>query len=125
MLASQITQENIKEFVILFYTKILNDEKIAHYFTDMLGDDMNNAQWQEHIDILIDFWSSMVLNGDNYTGSPFAPHEDMNLTMEDFTQWMLILDATLNEVYEYEASKPIREIGIIMSKNFLKQLGVM
>lgn len=122
MLATQITKDNIKEFVILFYTKILDDQQIGHFFIDILGDDINNNQWQEHIDILIDFWASMLLQDNNYTGSPFAPHAKMKLQKADFDHWQILLDETLNEIYEIHTSKPFKEIGQIMSKNFLAKL---
>ena len=122
MLYTTIDKDNISKFVLLFYTNVIKDKAIGHFFTDILGNDLNNKQWKEHIDILTDFWAAMILGEDNYTGSPFAPHSTMKLHKKDFDQWMSVLSNTLDTLYEYQTAQPYRQIGAIMSKNFLKNL---
>lgn len=124
MLEQTITDENIRKFVVLFYSKTIEDKVIGHYFVDILGEDLTNKEWSEHIDILTDFWASMILGRDNYSGSPFSPHIQMQLKREDFQRWLEVLDETLNEIYERKASEPFREIGTVISRNFMRNLGL-
>lgn len=118
----EITKDNIELFVKRFYENAIENEQIGHFFTNILGEDLNNKAWQEHMDILIDFWSSMVLKEENYTGSAFAPHAKMKLCKADFTCWQKILDNTLDEFYDTKNAEQFKEIGIVMSKNFLRRL---
>ena len=121
----EINQKNINEFVVLFYTNIIKDEKVGPFFIEILGEDINNTKWQTHIELLTDFWASMLLNDDNYSGSPFAPHVSMKaLKRETFQRWIEILDETLNTLYEEETSKTFKQIGQIMSRNFMRNLGL-
>lgn len=124
MLQKEITPENIKLFVVTFYTKTIQDEKIGHYFSEILGDDITNKAWLEHIDILTDFWSSMLLGEKSYRGSPFAPHIAMNLKREDFKQWLILLEETLDEIYENKTSQPFIQIGHVISTNFMRNLNL-
>lgn len=125
MLEKSINAENINTFVLSFYTKVMEDEKIGHFFTDILGDDLNNKQWQAHIEILCDFWESMTCGGSSYRGSPFAPHVKlMGLTQESFETWLRIFFETLDEIYEVDVSVPFKEAGSIMAQNFMRNLRI-
>ncbi len=124
MLANTITEKNIEKFVILFYTNIIKDEEVGPFFTDILGKDINNQLWQDHIELLCDFWCSMTLEHNSYRGSPFAPHATMKLKRETFERWLVILDETLCEVYDKETGRIFKETGAIMSKNFMRNLGL-
>ncbi len=125
MLANKITEKNIEAFVILFYTNIIKDKEVGPFFTDILGEDINNNTWQDHIELLCDFWCSMTLEHNSYRGSPFAPHATMTgLKKETFVRWLEILDETLDNIYEKETSEIFRQTGAIMSKNFMRNLGL-
>lgn len=125
MLENSITSSNINIFVVKFYEKVMLDEKIGKFFTDILGKEISNEAWSEHIDLLCDFWESMLIGGSSYRGSPFTPHIGMQgLTDESFKQWLKIFFETLDEIYEKETSLKFKEVGTIMAQNFMKNLGL-
>jgi len=125
MLEKNITEENIEKFVINFYTKILKDDIVGPFFIDILGDDMNNKKWQEHIETLCDFWASVTLGHRSYVGSPFAPHRQIQgLEKETFYRWLEIFFETLDEIYEQDISLKFKETGSIMAQNFMRNLRI-
>ena len=63
-----ITKENINEMVISFYSKILKENNdVAKVFISKLGDNLQNDEWKEHINILTNFWAMIGLQDQNYT----------------------------------------------------------
>ena len=121
----QITRENIAVFVVKFYENILEDKEVGPFFIDILGDDIQNKKWQEHIEILIEFWGSMLIQDGDYIGSFFEPHEKMiGLKKETFAQWLMILDVTLEEIYDEKCSQEFRKLGQVISKSFIKNLNL-
>jgi len=122
---SKIDENNIRIFVIDFYKRIIEDKEVGPFFIDILGDDINNKKWQEHIDTLCDFWSSMILKTNNYVGSPFAPHTTLKgLKKETFNQWLKILDECVDNIYDKNCAKQFKTIGNIISENFMEKLGI-
>jgi hemoglobin len=122
---TEVTRENIEVFVVKFYEAIMEDKEVGPFFIDILGDDINNSKWQEHIEILIEFWCAMILKEGDYYGSPFSPHADMSgLKRITFVRWLEILDVVLADIYEPAPAKQIREVGEIICNNFMQRLGL-
>ena len=56
---------------------------------------------------------------------PLAPHAMMHgLTQESFKSWLEILESTTQSIYDEEQAKIFMNIGEIMSKNFMRNLGI-
>lgn len=125
MLNKTITEENIKIFVITFYTKIMKNEIVGPFFIEILGDDMKNQKWEEHITVLCNFWALVTLDKRVYRGSPFPPHARMKgLKRETFEKWLEIFFETLDEMYEEETSLIFKKNGSIMAQNFMRNLRI-
>ena len=122
-LQNTITRENLETLITLFYHQALKDEQIGHYFKVELGEDLNNAEWIKHIDILIDFWASIFINDPAYGSDPYGPHFTLvGLSSEDFTSWVTLFSQTASEVYTEEIAQQFKEKGIEYSKDFMKKL---
>ncbi len=107
----------------LFYHKALVDDKIGHYFILELGDDINNEEWEKHISILVDFWSSVFINYPHYYSDPYGPHFTItDLKSEDFVVWIDIFLITATEVYTPDIVTKFKEKAIFYSKDFIDRL---
>ena len=125
MLENEITKENIEKMVLIFYRKILKDDLVAPFFVAKLGDDMKNEYWKPHLEILINFWSSMTLGEGTYTGNPFAPHTQLGaLTREVFEQWLELFFKTLDEVYAPHIGNIFKERSMAIAGNFMRNLRI-
>ena len=72
--AKTINREHIEKMVLIFYRKVLKDEIVGPFFIAKLGDDIESDYWKPHIELLVNFWSSMILQEDSYHGNPMRPH---------------------------------------------------
>jgi hemoglobin len=126
MHANKITRETIETMVLSFYRKILKDDTVGPFFVAKLGDDMSNEYWKPHLEILINFWSSMMLGDSSYRGNPFAPHMSLGeLNREVFEQWLKLFFETLDEIYEPQVADVFKERSTIIAGNFMRNLRIV
>jgi len=124
-LENRITKENIETLVTLFYHKAMKDEHIGHYFLLELGEDIENEEWKEHIEILVNFWATVFLEEPLYFSDPYGPHFTIvGLKKEDFTHWIGLFSQTADEVYIPEIADLFKEKGIYYSKDFIQRLSL-
>ena len=118
-----ITRDNLENLVSMFYHKAMRDEQIGHYFVLELGEDIENDDWIEHIDILVDFWASVFLGDTLYKSDPFGPHFSIsNLKPTDFKQWVMLFSQTADQLYTPEIATQFKEKSIYYSEDFIQRL---
>ena len=109
--------------VTLFYHKAMKNEEIGHYFVLELGDDIENEEWKDHIDTLVNFWTTVFLDEELYFSDPYGPHFTIvGLKQEDFTHWIKLFSETAEELYTPEIAEQFKEKGIYYSKDFIQRL---
>jgi hemoglobin len=80
---------------------------------------MNSEKWLTHLDILTNFWASLLLKDKSYRSSPIQAHLGMDgLGEEDFEQWLTLFSICSNKVY----SDDIANIFIKYAKNTAKSI---
>jgi len=118
-----ITKQNINEMVLKFYTKILKeDNDVSKVFVSKLGDDLNNDQWKEHIDILTNFWAMIALQEENYHGNPMMAHFDLPLTRDMFGSWLVMFFETIDSLYEDNLGMVFKSRAQNIAGNFMRNL---
>ncbi len=73
--AEGVSEALIRRLVHTFYGRVLEDPDLGPIFTAALS-----HRWDEHLDTMVDFWSSVVLRTGRYTGKPHVAHVDLALT---------------------------------------------
>ena len=73
-LHKSINEENIEILVRSFYSEVLKDTTLAPFFIAILGEDIQNKKWEEHLLLLREFWKFVALGYDEYKGNPLQPH---------------------------------------------------
>ena len=103
-----------------FYERAIEDEVLAPFFIDEIGDDITSEDWDEHIELLADFWLAKILGEDTYYGSFVGAHVKMpHLKAETFTRWLELFSVTADEVYIPEIAEVFKKKGEQFSKQFL------
>lgn len=101
------TQEDLYVLVDEFYKKLLSDEKISYIFTDLV-----KIKLEEHLPILVTFWSQSLLGTGGYVNNLTQIHLDIDkkehLTAELFDIWMSHFNAAVDENFEGEKSEKIK-----------------
>ena len=124
-LASTVNRENIEIMVNTFYRKVLKDELVGPFFIAKLGDDMQNDHWQPHIELLINFWSSMILHDASYNGNPMRPHFFIGeLSQGVFKQWLVLFFETIDSIFIPKLGAEFKERSEMIAGNFMRNLQI-
>ena len=88
------TRQDIELVVNEFYSKILKDELIAFFFTDVA-----NLDFEKHLPAMHDFWESIIFGKSKYNGNPMIKHFALNRKEEmkaiHFERWLKLWEETL------------------------------
>ena len=83
-------EEAIDRMVRRFYAKGDLDPLLGPIFRAI-------PEFEEHIGIIVDFWSRQLLGTDRYNGRPFPPHWKLPIEPEHFDRWMELFTETAHE----------------------------
>lgn len=77
-----------------FYGRVRQDPDLGPVFNDAVGD------WDHHLGVLADFWSSVMLTTGRYKGNPMAVHMQHAARIPSgmFGRWLTIWTQTTNEM---------------------------
>jgi hemoglobin len=107
-----------------FYKKLLNDNRINYIFTDVV-----KIKIEEHLPILVTFWSQMILGTGGYTNNLTDIHLKVDklkhLTPELFEIWINHFNQTVNENFEGKNANEIKlqakNLSILLQIKIAKQ----
>lgn len=90
-----------------FYKKLLSDDAISSIFTDVV-----KIKIEEHLPILVTFWSQAILGTGGYTNNLTQIHLDINskeyLSPELFKIWLNHFNSSVDENFKGEKSEQIK-----------------
>lgn len=89
----QLTEESLDEVVRAFYGRVRQDPELGPIFNGAVHD------WEEHLQTLASFWSSVMLTTGRYKGNPMAVHlkhvEAISPAL--FDRWLALWRETTDE----------------------------
>ncbi len=92
-------QDDLYKVVDEFYKKLLADEAISYIFTDVV-----KVKLEEHLPILVSFWSQSILGTGGYFNNLTQIHLDVNaksyLSKELFEIWLHHFETAIDENYQ-------------------------
>lgn len=80
----------IDRLVRRFYAKGDRDALLGPVFRAI-------PEFDDHIGVIVDFWSRQLLGTDRYQGRPFPPHWKLSIEPEHFDRWMALFSETARE----------------------------
>ncbi len=83
-IAGNITEKEIATLVDRFYDGIRADERLGPLFDAAIED------WDQHLQIMRDFWSAALLRTSRYHGCVMSAHFRLPIAAEDFDRWLLL-----------------------------------
>lgn len=96
-----ITEEMIKELVDKFYTSVRQDALLGPIFADKI---QNN--WDEHLNTMYNFWSSIALTTGRYKGQPLLKHLNLpKLEEHHFIRWITLFTKNAHEICPKDAAE--------------------
>ena len=80
--------------------------------------------WPAHMDILVRFWSSVLLRAGTYRGNPMAVHQPLALGEEHFARWLALWEQTAREVLPRDQAQHVSEIAQRIGRSLRIGLGI-
>ena len=115
--SDKVTRENIKEMVANFYAKVREHRDLSHIFKKFIG--KSEAAWDEHIELIADFWATRIINDGKYEGRPLFKHIKMpHFPRERFADWLALFESALSEAYTPQAAEPFLAMARGMAERF-------
>jgi hemoglobin len=105
--------EDIKLLVETFYGKIRRDEMLADIFNNKIED-----RWPQHMEKMVRFWQTVLLEEHTYHGSPFLPHAGLPVEKAHFNQWLTTFYETVDTLFEGEKATRAKWQGQRMAEMF-------
>lgn len=100
-------QDDLYRLVDAFYQKLLADPAISYIFTDVV-----KIHLEEHLPILVTFWSQALLGTGGYSRNLTQIHLDISakeyLTPELFNIWLGHFDKTVDELFRGTNAEKIK-----------------
>jgi len=95
------SREDVELLVNKFYGKVIKDDVIGFFFTDVAKIELN-----KHLPKMYNFWESILLGNPVYEGNPMRVHFPINevaaLEERHFNRWLQIWEETAHENFEGE-----------------------
>lgn len=97
-------REDIKILVDAFYEKVLKDQEIGFYFTEIA-----KINLEEHLHKMYDFWENALFYNGSYKGNLIEVHSKINhqekIENKHFTKWLTLFNETLDSFFEGEKTE--------------------
>ena len=101
-------REDLLRLLTQFYKKLLADESISYLFTDVAKINLDH-----HLDILVNFWDSLLFQSDTYRKNAMQPHMILHqkspLQKHHFETWLRYFNETVDELFEGETASLAKE----------------
>lgn len=112
--ASVIDDAAINRLVRAFYARVRKDLELGPIFEIAIGD-----HWDRHLDLMTDFWSSVMLTSGRYSGNPMVKHiRQQAIRPAHFTRWLALFDDTARQLF----TRNCAESFIVKAHNIARSL---
>lgn len=102
-----VTEQSIRKMVETFYGQIRDDALLGPVFNTAL-----EGVWPEHLERMVDFWSTLLLGTKNFAGKVFSKHMAMEgITQEHFVRWLSLFRQTVNAMFRDPAATELLDIA--------------
>lgn len=112
-----ITEAEIASLVDHFYAKVRLDPQIGPIFNEEV------ANWDAHLALLKDFWSSVLLASGRYKGNPLLAHLGLPIEERYFARWLTLFSETANEVMTVRQAEVVTQKANLIAVNMKRVFG--
>lgn len=91
-------RDDLEELLTVFYSRLLEDESLRHFFTTVIPLDMAH-----HLPLITDFWEAVVFGRHTYSKNVMAVHQHINhlstIQPEHLDKWVMVFNQTLDALF--------------------------
>ena len=111
------TRADVELLVNSFYEKVNKDSLLAPVFA--------HVHWPEHLPVMYQFWSSMLLGEQSYQGNPFQKHMNLKIGAEHFNRWVELFLLTVDEHFIGEKAIEVKARAQHIANVFQYKMGLL
>jgi hemoglobin len=112
-----LEREDVRILVDKFYDKVKFDELLQPVFS--------HVDWPQHLPIMYNFWSSMLLGDQSYSGNPLQKHLPLPIAKNHFSRWLALFKKTVDENFEGEKAEEVKTRADSIAKIFQFKMGLV
>ncbi|CAN5425236.1 hypothetical protein BH09BAC3_BH09BAC3_06430 [soil metagenome] len=112
-----LTRQDIEVLVNKFYEKVKSDP--------LLGPQFISVNWVDHLPVMYNFWSSMMLGDQTYHGNPFQKHVSLPINRQHFAKWLDFFLQTVDEEFHGEKADEIKTRAQSIAGVFQHKMGLL
>ena len=94
-----LSADDVKILVDSFYDKVVKDDLIAKYFTEIA-----KVNWATHMPQMYAFWNGVLLGEPGFTGRPMMKHIKVHyqepIESQHIDRWIQLWHETLDALFE-------------------------
>lgn len=92
----QLSEQDLAKLIPEFYARVRADPVLGPVFNRAIAD------WDEHLEKLQAFWSSIMLTSGRYKGQPMVAHlrHEGTMTMANFDRWLALWRRTTGDLLD-------------------------
>jgi len=109
-------REDIISIMRVFYERLLKDNRINFFFTQVTHVDQN---LEEHFELLATFWEQSLFMKGGYFNNMFQIHKEIHqkqaINIEHFEIWLDYFNQTIDEKYKGEKSEQMKTQALSMA----------
>lgn len=119
--------EDVQEMVDAFYEKVRADDILGVIF-----DQIASVNWQVHLPLMYQFWSTVLLHREGYRGNPVEVHVRFDAEMRfehgvglervDFERWLQLFRETIDERFNGRRAEMAKRGAERMGEHMLNAL---
>ena len=103
-------RDDIVQVLTAFYEKAFRDEKVGHFFTEVVPLDLDT-----HIPVIADFWEAIVFNRHTYKKNVMEVHQHIAslspIKKEHLDRWVQLFTSTIDEHFEGDKATLMKQRG--------------
>ena len=112
------SRADLELIVTDFYAAVMTDAEIGHHFSEI--------HLESHIPLIVDFWEKTLFARPVYFGNPMFVHQKLHdkmpLTPEQFTRWVDLFVAAVDEHFAGENADSIKLRARMVADSLNQQL---
>lgn len=114
-----IGEDDIKVLVDTFYDSVGKDDLLGPIFNDFA-----QVDWDHHLPVMYNFWSTVLFGTTAYKGQPFPKHMSLPVTAEHFTRWVQLFTGTIDRLFEGVKAEEAKQKAVSIAQVFQMRLGL-
>jgi hemoglobin len=113
-------EAHIKILVDSFYSKVNADALLSPIFNDVA-----QVDWQTHMPLLYQFWSTLLFRTNSYEGRPWPKHARLPVDAEHFERWVSLFKQTVDEHFSGLKADEAKNFAASIAHTFQNRLALM